>query len=74
MMSGVSAEEADQLYASYAPHVTKGLGRSTEGVIKKASGSRVQFYDGREMLDFTCGIGVTNLGGSSRLHNLHMQS
>ncbi|KAK7687005.1 hypothetical protein QCA50_009504 [Cerrena zonata] len=43
-------------------HVTKGLGRQLEAVITKGSGSYVSISDGREMLDFTSGIGVTNLG------------
>ena len=56
-------------YASLAEfgkkHVTKGLGQLTPGVMTKAQGSYVTFGDGREMLDFTCGIGVTNLGSLS---------
>ncbi|KAJ7582529.1 acetylornithine aminotransferase [Mycena floridula] len=40
-------------------HVTHGLGRITDGVVTKGSGSYVHFQDGRRMLDFTCGIGVT---------------
>ncbi|KIK61516.1 hypothetical protein GYMLUDRAFT_43075 [Collybiopsis luxurians FD-317 M1] len=43
-------------------HVTNGLGRITEGVMAKGSGSYVEYLDGKKMLDFTCGIGVTNLG------------
>jgi 4-aminobutyrate aminotransferase len=43
-------------------HVTKGLGRITDGIIKSGKGSYVEFHDGRKMLDFTCGIGVANLG------------
>lgn len=43
-------------------HVTKGLGRQVEGVITKGAGSYVTFGDGKEFLDFTSGIGVTNLG------------
>ncbi|KAE9400057.1 acetylornithine aminotransferase [Gymnopus androsaceus JB14] len=43
-------------------HVTNGLGRITEGVITKGNGSYVEYLDGKKMLDFTCGIGVTNLG------------
>jgi hypothetical protein len=43
-------------------HVTKGLGRITEGIMVKGEGSYVVYDDGRRMLDFTCGIGVTNLG------------
>ncbi|KAF9446067.1 acetylornithine aminotransferase [Macrolepiota fuliginosa MF-IS2] len=43
-------------------HVTKGVGRITEGIMVKGEGSYVRYDDGRHMLDFTCGIGVTNLG------------
>ena len=45
-------------------HVTKGLGRLTEVIIAKGEGSYVTLHDGRRLLDFTCGIGVTNLGGT----------
>ncbi|KAI0044978.1 acetylornithine aminotransferase [Auriscalpium vulgare] len=43
-------------------HVTKGLGRITEDVFQKGEGSWVTMASGRRILDFTCGIGVTNLG------------
>ena len=44
-------------------HVTKGLGRITgDAVMVRAQGSWVEFEDGRRLLDFTTGIGVTNLG------------
>ncbi|KAI5119870.1 hypothetical protein M0805_000704 [Coniferiporia weirii] len=43
-------------------HVTKGLGRMTEAIIAKGEGTYVTLHDGRRMLDFTCGIGVTSLG------------
>jgi len=43
-------------------HVTKGLGRISEGIMIKGEGSYVKYDDGRKMLDFTCGIGVTSLG------------
>ncbi|KAI0075125.1 hypothetical protein K474DRAFT_1664617 [Panus rudis PR-1116 ss-1] len=43
-------------------HVTKGLGRLVEAVMTKGEGSYVTLGDGRTLLDFTCGIGVTNLG------------
>lgn len=43
-------------------HVNKGLGRLTTGVMAKGEGSWMNFEDGRRMLDFTSGIGVTNLG------------
>ncbi|KAF5359681.1 hypothetical protein D9756_002879 [Leucocoprinus leucothites] len=45
-----------------AKHITKGVGRVTEGIMVKGEGSYVYYDDGRKMLDFTCGIGVTNLG------------
>ncbi|KAH9916934.1 pyridoxal phosphate-dependent transferase [Amylocystis lapponica] len=45
-------------------HVTKGLGRVVEAVFVKGEGSYVTLEDGRRMLDFTCGIGVTNFGTS----------
>ncbi|KAF9026819.1 acetylornithine aminotransferase [Hymenopellis radicata] len=43
-------------------HVTKGLGRLTHGIMSKGSGSYLEFTDGRKVLDFSCGIGVTGLG------------
>ncbi|KAF8799070.1 acetylornithine aminotransferase [Phlegmacium glaucopus] len=53
---------AENLYAFGVKHVTKGLGRITEGIMTKGEGSYVVYDDGRRMLDFTCGIGVTGLG------------
>ncbi|KAJ7240536.1 acetylornithine aminotransferase [Mycena rebaudengoi] len=46
----------------YGRNVTNGLGRISEGIMTSGKGSYVQYADGRKMLDFTCGIGVTNLG------------
>jgi len=43
-------------------HVTKGLNHLTEDVIVEGEGSWVTMHNGRRVLDFTCGIGVTNLG------------
>ncbi|TFY62655.1 hypothetical protein EVJ58_g3726 [Rhodofomes roseus] len=43
-------------------YVTAGLSRSLEAVVEKGEGSYLTVEDGRKMLDFTCGIGVTNLG------------
>lgn len=46
-----------------AKHVTKGLGRVTgDAVVVRGQGSWVEFEDGRRLLDFTTGIGVTGLG------------
>ena len=57
---------ASQSYASLVDfgrkHVTAGLGRKIEGIMAKGAGSYVTLGDGRTMLDFTTGIGVTNLG------------
>ena len=50
------------MHAFGVKHVTKGLGRITEGIMTKGEGSYVEYDDGRRMLDFTCGIGVTSLG------------
>ncbi|KAF9472060.1 acetylornithine aminotransferase [Pholiota conissans] len=43
-------------------HVNHGVGRITEGIMVKGEGSYVVYDNGSRMLDFTCGIGVTNLG------------
>lgn len=43
-------------------HVAKGVGRLSSQVIESGSGSYVTMVGGRRFLDFTCGIGVTNLG------------
>ncbi|KIY49614.1 acetylornithine aminotransferase [Fistulina hepatica ATCC 64428] len=43
-------------------HVTHGLSRITPGIMLKGEGLYATFSDGRRMLDFTSGIGVTSLG------------
>ncbi|KAG8901226.1 hypothetical protein FRB99_005467 [Tulasnella sp. 403] len=43
-------------------HVARGVNRLTDAVIKSGNGSYLEMEDGRQMLDFTCGIAVTNLG------------
>ncbi|KIJ49489.1 hypothetical protein M422DRAFT_777435 [Sphaerobolus stellatus SS14] len=43
-------------------HVARGVNRLANAVITSGKGSYVHFEDGRKVLDFTCGIGVTNLG------------
>ncbi|CAA7265717.1 unnamed protein product [Cyclocybe aegerita] len=57
-----STQPAEDLHDFGVRHVTKGLGRITEGIMTKGEGTYVVYDDGRRMLDFTCGIGVTNLG------------
>lgn len=67
---------ADSLLQIGSKHVTKGLGRLTEAIIVKGEGSYVTLHDGRKMLDFTCGIGVTNLGQlyfSNDCHRISIQ-
>ncbi|KAH8119157.1 acetylornithine aminotransferase [Phellopilus nigrolimitatus] len=56
------ASSAETLLQIGDKHVTKGLGRLTEAIITNGEGSYVTLHDGRKMLDFTCGIGVTSLG------------
>ena len=43
-------------------HVAKGIGRLSTEVLESGAGSYVTTTEGRKMLDFTSGIGVTNLG------------
>ena len=43
-------------------HVAKGVGRLANEVFESGSGSYVTMMGGRRFLDFTCGIGVANLG------------
>jgi len=43
-------------------HIAKGIGRLTSDVFETGAGSYVTTTEGRKYLDFTCGIGVTNLG------------
>ena len=43
-------------------HVAKGIGRLSTDVLESGAGSYVTTTEGRKLLDFTSGIGVTNLG------------
>ncbi|KAH9942497.1 acetylornithine aminotransferase [Epithele typhae] len=61
-MASASSSQQASLVQFGQKHVTHGLGRVVEGVITKGEGSYVYFMDGRKMLDFTTGIGVTGLG------------
>jgi 4-aminobutyrate aminotransferase len=53
---------AQKLVQFGTKHVAKGIGRLTPEVFESGSGSYVTMVGGRKYLDFTCGIGVTNLG------------
>ncbi|KAK1922319.1 putative ornithine-oxo-acid aminotransferase [Papiliotrema laurentii] len=43
-------------------HITKGLGRMRDHIFKEGKGLRVLTTEGKQLLDFTSGIGVTSLG------------
>ena len=51
-----------QLYTENFPHVTPAWSRIFNFVAERAEGSYIYTSDGRKLLDFTCGIGVTNTG------------
>lgn len=50
------------LYADNFPHMSPVWGRIFDFVADRAEGSYIYTDDGRRLLDFTCGIGVTNTG------------
>jgi len=58
----MSTTSDSQSLLQYGANVTHGVSRITEGIMKSGKGSYVEYDDGRKMLDFTCGIGVTSLG------------
>ena len=51
-----------QLYEENFPHMTPAWSRIFNFVAARAEGSYIYTDDGRKLLDFTCGIGVTNTG------------
>jgi len=51
-----------QLYEENFPHMTPAWSRIFNFVAERAEGSYIYTNDGRKLLDFTCGIGVTNTG------------
>jgi 4-aminobutyrate aminotransferase len=53
---------ATQLYQDNFPHMTPAWTRIFNFVADRAEGSYIYTDDGRKLLDFTCGIGVTNTG------------
>lgn len=50
------------LYEQNFPHMTPAWSRIFNFVADRAEGSYIYTDDGRRLLDFTCGIGVTNTG------------
>ena len=53
---------ATELLAFGKQHVARGLSRLKEDIIISGEGSWVTLADGTRAIDFSCGIGVTNLG------------
>jgi 4-aminobutyrate aminotransferase len=53
---------ANTLYEHNFPHMTPAWTRIFNFVAERAEGSYIFTDDGRKLLDFTCGIGVTNTG------------
>jgi 4-aminobutyrate aminotransferase len=53
---------AATLYEENFPHMTPAWSRIFNFVAERAEGSYIYTEDGRKLLDFTCGIGVTNTG------------
>lgn len=52
----------DHLYTENFPHMSPVWVRLFNFVADRAEGSYIYTSDGRKLLDFTCGIGVTNTG------------
>jgi 4-aminobutyrate aminotransferase len=52
----------DKLYDENFQHMSPVWGRIFNFVAERAEGSYIYTDDGRKLLDFTCGIGVTNTG------------
>lgn len=53
---------ANTLYEQNFPHMSPAWTRIFNFVAERAEGSYIYTDDGRKLLDFTCGIGVTNTG------------
>jgi len=53
---------ASKLYEENFPHMTPAWSRIFNFVAERAEGSYIYTEDGRKLLDFTSGIGVTNTG------------
>lgn len=52
----------DTLYRENFPHMSPVWTRIFDFIAERAEGSYIYTTDGRRLLDFTCGIGVTNTG------------
>lgn len=58
----IETRTAEQWSQFGRDHVTHGLGRLRDHVVVKGEGMYLETADGKRFLDFTAGIGVTNLG------------
>jgi 4-aminobutyrate aminotransferase len=54
--------EAERWRERDAAHVASCYSRYSDLVVERAEGAHLHTVDGRDVLDFGCGIGVTNLG------------
>ncbi len=61
-MNEVPAATTSTLFSDNFPHMSPVWGRIFNFVAERAEGSYIYTTDGRRLLDFTCGIGVTNTG------------
>lgn len=61
-MDGTPTELTATLLTDNFPHMSPVWGRIFNFVAERAEGSYIYTTDGRKLLDFTCGIGVTNTG------------
>lgn len=57
-----SSASTQRYQATADKHITSAVGRLRNHVFASGSGLQVQTTDGRQLLDFTSGIGVTSLG------------
>jgi 4-aminobutyrate aminotransferase len=55
-------DEAERWRERDAAHVASCYSRYSDLVVERAEGAHLHTVDGRDVLDFGCGIGVTNLG------------
>lgn len=58
----VAVRSAEQWRDFAANHIARGLGRLHNDVIVRGEGMYLYSGEGKQYLDFTAGIGVTNLG------------
>src|SRR5512141_2683109 len=61
-MNQIPVSTTASLYSENFPHMSPVWGRIFNFVAERAEGSYIYTTDGRKLLDFTCGIGVTNTG------------